>query len=124
MTEGKQCYQKTAQQVAQLRKKYLALTDADAKLDPTRLTICTENGYQVEKFLQEHNIWPEMADSEHVVFILTCADGVEEVERLEPSLGRPWDCTEKHVPIPPSPPRPCPSLSARQERHFSPQKRR
>ena len=86
MTEGKQCYQKTAQQVAQLRKKYLALTDADAKLDPTRLTICTENGYQVEKFLQEHNIWPEMADSEHVVFILTCADGVEEVERLEQAL--------------------------------------
>ena len=72
--------------IAHLRKKYPALTETDAQLDPTRFTLCTENGYQVEKFLQEHNIWPEMADSEHVVFILTCADDVEEVERLEQAL--------------------------------------
>ena len=86
LAEGKRRYQETAQMTAQLRKKYPALTETDAKLDPTRFTLCTENGYQVEKFLQEHNIWPEMADSEHVVFILTCADGVEEVERLEQAL--------------------------------------
>ena len=86
LAEGKRRYQETAQMTAQLRKKYPALTEIDAKLDPTRFTLCTENGYQVEKFLQEHNIWPEMADSKHVVFILTCADGVEEVERLEQAL--------------------------------------
>ena len=86
LAEGKRRYQETAQMAAQLRKKYPALTETDAQLDPTRFTLCTENGYQVEKFLQEHNIWPEMADSEHVVFILTCADGVEEVERLEQAL--------------------------------------
>lgn len=107
MTEGKQCYRKTAQQVAQLRKKYPALMDADAKLDPTRLTICTENGYQVEKFLQERNVWPEMADSEHVVFILTCADGAEEFTRLEQALdalslhGTPRP--HSNVPAPPVP---------------------
>ena len=86
LAEGKRRYQETAQMVAHLRKKYPALTETDAQLDPTRFTLCTENGYQVEKFLQEHNIWPEMADSEHVVFILTCADDVEEVERLEQAL--------------------------------------
>lgn len=86
LAEGKQRYQETAQMVAQLRKKYPALTETDTQLDPTRFTLCTENGDQVEKFLQAHHIWPEMADSEHIVFILTCADGVEEVERLEQAL--------------------------------------
>ena len=86
LAEGKQRYQETAQMVAQLRKKYPALTGTDTQLDPTRFTLCTENGDQVEKFLQAHHIWPEMADSEHIVFILTCADGVEEVERLEQAL--------------------------------------
>lgn len=86
LTDGKKQYENIAQKVAQLRKKYPALTDADTELDPTRFTLCVENGYHVEKFLQERNIWPEMADSGHVVFILTCADGVEEVERLERTL--------------------------------------
>lgn len=84
--EGKTLYKKTAQMTAQLRKKYPALQEYEAPLDPTRLTLCTEDGYQVEKALQEQNIWPEMADGGHIVMILTCADQAEEFARLEQVL--------------------------------------
>lgn len=87
LNQGKNRYLWTGFAVAALRRNYPVLTEQDARLDPTRLTLCVENGYQVERQLQEQNIWPEMADSGHVVFILTCADQGEEVLRLEEGLA-------------------------------------
>lgn len=123
LTEGKQNYQMIAQQVAQLRKKYPALMETDAKLDPTRLTLCTENGNQVEKFLQERNVWPEMADSAHVVLILTCADEAADVNRLERALdafmlqGKPrFHSSISAPPLPQAVTTPREALFARKER--------
>ena len=84
--EGKIKYRQVAKAVRRLRTRYPALTERDAPLDPTRLTLCVANGYRTEAALQRQNIWPEMADRSHVVLILTGADTEEDIQRLEAEL--------------------------------------
>lgn len=84
--EGAERYRRTAREVARLRRDYPSLTDTDAPLDPTRFTLCVEDGFAVERALQAMGIYPEMADRGHVVFILTDCDGPEELNRLRRGL--------------------------------------
>lgn len=84
--EGKQRYRRAAERVQVLRGRYPSLTDGDAPLDPTRLTLCVADGNQIEQDLQGQNIWPEMADRGHVVFILTGSDTPLDFRRLETGL--------------------------------------
>lgn len=83
---GAAAYRRTAAAVHRLRGSFPALRDGDAPLDPTRLTLCVPDGNGLEGALQSRHIWPEMADRGHVVCILTCADGPEDVARLEGAL--------------------------------------
>ncbi len=83
---GRSAYQKTAELTGALRRDYPSLKDTDGLLDPTRFTLCVEDGFAVEAALQQQNIYPEMADAGHVVFILTDCDGPEEFQRLRAGL--------------------------------------
>lgn len=69
-------YRQAAQAVEELRRDYPSLTEEDAPLDPTRFTLCVEDGFALERALQERNIYPEMADRGHVVCIFTDCDCV------------------------------------------------
>lgn len=75
-------YRMTAQAVAELRRDYPSLTQEDAPLDPTRFTLCVEDGFALERALQERNIYPEMADRGHVVCIFTDSDSSVDLYRL------------------------------------------
>lgn len=84
--EGISDYRRVAEAVQRLRAHYPSLTEQDAPLDPTRLTLCVADGDGTEAALQRQNIWPEMADRGHVVFILTGSDTEEDLQRLESGL--------------------------------------
>lgn len=100
--EGIGCYRAACRRVEQLRKKFPAL-DGD-NLDPGRLTLRVKNGFELERRLQERGIWPEMADSGHVVFIVTGADSMEELDRLEYVLKElAPEGDESSCPLPPEP---------------------
>lgn len=82
--EGEARYQETCDRVRQLRARFPALRGEN--LDPGRLTLRVKDGFAVQRALQEKGIWPEMADSGHVVFILTGADDSRDLDRLERAL--------------------------------------
>lgn len=84
--EGKIRCRRTAQLVADLRRDYPSLQESDAPLDPCRFVLCVEDGFAVESALQQRNIWPEMADAGHVVFILTDCDDEASVSCLRQAL--------------------------------------
>lgn len=86
--EGTSAYRETVVRVRGLRKRFPSLTDADAPLDPARFVLKTADGFGVQQELETLGIYPEMADFGHVVFILTCADGDRDVERLERALDK------------------------------------
>lgn len=81
-------YVETAAQTALLRQRYPSLTPRDALLDPTRFVLRCDDGFSVKKELEKLGIYPEMADIRHVVFILTCADGKEALDRLTRGLDQ------------------------------------
>lgn len=107
--EGKRRYGETARQVAALRRAYPSLQEGDAPLDPCRFVLCVPDGFAVEAALQNRNIWPEMADTGHVVFILTDSDDEAAFVRLRAALDelglRNQPC-RGHVPPPPPVPKP------------------
>ena len=84
--EGQACYQAACRRVKELRTKFPALDGEN--LDPGRLTLRIKDGYEAERLLQEQGIWPEMADCGHVVFIVTGADSMEDLDRLERGLEK------------------------------------
>lgn len=86
--EGAAAYRKTAEEVAALRHDFPALTDEDAPLDPTRLTLLSPDGFQAQERLEGLGVWPEMADRGHVVLIPTCADSPADFARLRQALGQ------------------------------------
>jgi arginine/lysine/ornithine decarboxylase len=71
------------------------------RLDPTKITVFVDNlgisGYTASKILnQKYEIQAEMADWDHVAFIITMADGPEEIERLLWSLKElAWEYRDK-----------------------------
>ena len=71
-----------------LRRDFPALTEEDAPLDPTRLTLLSPDGLEAQAELEGRNVWPEMADPGHVVLIPTCADTAEDLSRLRRALEK------------------------------------
>ncbi len=77
----------TAGTSLQLREKYPCLQEREGlTLDPLRLTLLTEDGDALNRSLEELGVYPEMHDKNHVVFILTGADGEEQLDRLDAVL--------------------------------------
>ena len=83
--DGARAYRQTALRVAQLRSRFPSLT-GDLSLDPARLTLNVQDGPSFARSLEEQNIFPEMEDGGHVVFICTPQDLEENFDRLERSL--------------------------------------
>ena len=104
--EGTARYRETARLTETLRRRWPALTEGDGlALDPTRLVLYSPDGFSLARALRERGVYPEMADTGHVVAILTCADGPEELSRLEQALsgtGLTGPCPS--IPPPPDPP--------------------
>jgi lysine decarboxylase len=84
--EGTKFYTETARLVENLREKYPSLRPITLNLDPTRFVINCPDGFVLAESLRMGNIYPEMADRTHVVFIFTAADGVAEAARLASAL--------------------------------------
>ena len=101
---GADAYRKTAEEVDRLRNTFPALTEEVAPLDPTRLVVCAPDGYAAQDALEGRNVWPEMADGGHVVFIPTCADSRSDFARLEETLRQVDLGPCPGYPAPPEPP--------------------
>lgn len=83
---AERCFQ-AAEAVLELRERYPCLQSSPAlPLDPMRLTLLTEDGFALADTLEELGLYPEMADRNHVVLIVTGADGKEQIERLAATL--------------------------------------
>ena len=79
-------YGRVARRTAALRCRFPSLCPP-LPLDPTRFTLKVKNGPAFTGQLESRcNIWPEMEDGGHVVFILTACDGEEALDRLESVL--------------------------------------
>lgn len=83
--KGGELYAETARQVAALGERY-PFPVGHIPLDPTRFVLPCRDGFGAQARLMDLGIYPEMADSGHVVFIPTCADGEEEFTRLAAAL--------------------------------------
>ena len=89
--EGADWYGKVVEGVASLRNRFPCLRPGPLKLDPARLVVRCSDGFALAETLRQENIFPEMADRNHVVFILTAAERVEAVARLEAVLAAALD---------------------------------
>lgn len=111
--EGVKDYRRAAEWAERMRKNFPSLGEK-LLLDPCRLTISSQDGPALTARLEEMGIYPEMEDGGHVVFILTCADSGQDLERLEEALKKNRDLTgHRNIPLPP-PPLPERVLSLRQ----------
>lgn len=119
--EGAEEYRRVARRTAALRAAFPSLQEGELRLDPTRLTLTSPDGNALARALEGENIWPEMADSGHVVLILTAQDREEDLNRLEEALERHRDLLGT-PPILPPPPLPQPACSLR-EALFAPVER-
>lgn len=114
-------YAAAVRAVTRLRRKYdghnglRALTDADAPLDPLRLTISCANGRTLADILYEtHGVACEMADHFNIVFIVTPADLPANLARLEAALDACAPGTPLISPVFAVPPAPVRACSVRQ----------
>ena len=112
--EGTQRYEETVRQVARLRRRFPALGPGKVELDPARLTIQCADGFALAEAQRRRNIFPEMADRGHVVFLLTCADGPGRLEMLARALEELGVEGQPPALCPPPPPLPEPAMSPRQ----------
>ena len=77
------------------------------ELDPARLVICLSgsSGQRAAKALERQQVYCELCDRGHLVFILTCMDGPAELDRLGRALVeatcRPGAPEEGQLPPPP-----------------------
>ena len=111
--EGNQEYRRVADRVAQMRKTFPSLVDK-FPLDPCRLTVRSKNGPALTERLEKMGVYPEMEDGGHVVFILTCMDSDQDLDRLERALEANRHLLgARSVPLPP-PPMPEMVISQRQ----------
>ena len=107
-------YERTAVQVAELRRKFPSLQPGNGlSLDPTRLTLKVKDGPAFARAMEDRGIFVEMSDGGHVVLICTCHDDEvtfrwleRALEELRPRMG---DC-----PPLPAPPLPQAVMSPRQ----------
>ena len=112
--EGTARYRRTAELTAALRVRFPALRRGEVDLDPARVVLRCGDGFALAEALRRRNVFPEMADRGHVVFLLTCADDGERLGRLERAVdelavgaGQPYSC-------PPPPPPPEQAMTPRQ----------
>ena len=106
--EGGELYRAAARRTARLRERFPAVTGRGASLDPTRLVLLAGDGFAAAEKLEGLGVWPEMADRNHVVFILTSMDRELEFDWLEQALAVLSDCwglkEETEDLTPPAPP--------------------
>ena len=96
-------YGRVARRTAALRCRFPSLCPP-LPLDPTRFTLKVKNGPAFTGQLESRcNIWPEMEDGGHVVFILTACDGEEVLDRLESVLEGMEEQMGDSAPLPPPP---------------------
>lgn len=105
---GDKEYCRSACRVAELRQKFPSLRlRSGLSLDPCRFVLKVKDGPTFARALEERNIYPEMEDGGHVVFICTAQDSNEDFLRLEEALkelrGMMGDCLP--IPAPPIPER-------------------
>lgn len=86
--EGARELQELAGTVAELREEFSAMDGPG--LDPLRLTLTLDaiaaDGYQVKEYLEGMGVFPEMADRDHVVFLLSPANTAQDLDRLRRGL--------------------------------------
>lgn len=111
--EGTEQYRRVARRTEALRSAFPSLQEGELRLDPTRLTLTAPDGHALARALESENIWPEMADSGHVVLILTAQDSDEDLRGLEEALERHRDLLGQ-PPVLPAPPLPRCACSLRQ----------
>ena len=119
--KGTEQYRRVARRTAALRAAFPSMQEGELRLDPTRLTLTSPDGNALAQALEGESIWPEMADSGHVVLILTAQDSEDDLHRLEEALQRHRDLLGT-PPILPPPPMPKPVRSLR-EALFAPVER-
>ncbi len=105
--DGTEEYRRVARRTAALRAAFPSLQEGELHLDPTRLTLTSPDGNALAQALEGENIWPEMADSGHVVLILTAQDSEDDLHCLEEALQRHRNLLGT-PPILPPPPMPKP----------------
>lgn len=98
--KGMEEYRRVARRTAALRAAFPSLQEGELRLDPTRLTLTSPDGNALAQALEGENIWPEMADSGHVVLILTAQDSEDDLHRLEEALQRHRTCWAHRHPAP------------------------
>ena len=106
--EGFYQYRRAACRVAELRQKFPSLRPRPGlSLDPCRFVLKVKDGPAFAAALEERDVYPEMEDGGHVVFICTAQDSDEDFCRLEHVLeelgDRMGDCPT--IPAPPIPER-------------------
>ncbi len=110
-------YGRVARRTAALRCRFPSLCPP-LPLDPTRFTLKVKNGPAFTGQLESRcNIWPEMEDGGHVVFILTACDGEEALDRLESVLEGMEEQMGDSAPLPPPP---CRSGCSPRQAQFAP----
>ena len=119
--KGMEEYRRVTRRTAALRAAFPSLHEGELRLDPTRLTLTSPDGNALAQALEGENIWPEMADSGHVVLILTAQDSEDDLHRLEEALQRHRDLLGT-PPILPPPPMPK-SVRSLREALFAPVER-
>ena len=85
--EGRGSFRRVAAWCADLRESYPSLPLSGAGLDPCRLVLQVEDGRKLAGRLEEMGIYVEMADSFHLVCILTAADGERDILRFKRALN-------------------------------------
>lgn len=105
--KGTEEYRRVVRRTAALRAAFPSLQEGELRLDPTRLTLTSPDGNALAQALEGENIWSEMADSGHVVLILTAQDSEDDLHRLEEALQRHRNLLGT-PPILPPPPMPKP----------------
>ncbi len=83
--EGREGLAWAARTVSELKSEFPGLKTR-GELDPTRFTLTLDaiaaDGFQVKERLEAQGVFPEMADRDHVVFLLSGENTKEDVERL------------------------------------------
>ena len=99
---GAGLYRWAAEETGRLREKFPCIKEG-LSLDPTRLTVCVKDGPAFARLLEEKNIYPEMEDGGHVVFICTPQDLDGSFDRLERALEELRPLMGDPCPLPPPP---------------------
>ncbi len=109
--EGVERLRWAAAETAALRRDFPALDGPET--DPLRLTLLVRagaaDGRQVAELLRRRGVWPEMADRDHVVFLLGGENTREDLRRLRAGLeeaARTWPGVYGPPLEPPEPPAP------------------